>query len=203
MMNFKKQIYIVFLSLVFVSCNSNKNKDIGNELIVTDSVQSLKKESIDNSNFVKVDSVNKKPNKLPIHGKLNRDDLAKYYPKITDTIQDLRIIGSEKINLNPGNEILVSLLHNTGTFDQMILCTHNKKFELIDNLYIGKATAFDNGKSRTIEFSVINENKVVFEIVDWGYVKKDNEEEIEPVKKERLSISINEKGLIKYKKDYG
>ena len=193
-----KQIYIAIFSLIFIGCNSNKKKEIDNELIVVDSVVNSKKESIDNEIFIQLDSINKEQNNLPIHGELNRAELAKYYPNILDTIKDLRIIGSEKINLNPGNGILVSLLHNTGTFDQMIICTHNKEFDLIDNLYIGKATDFDNGKSHTIEYTIKNDNEIIFNQTDWEYVKKDNEEEIEPVKKEKMSISINENGIIKH-----
>ena len=119
--------------------------------------------------------------------------MNEYYPKVTDTIRDLRIIGSEKIDLKIGNGILVSLLHNTGTFDQMIICTHNKNLDLIDNLYIGKATDFDNGKSHTIEYSIKDKKEIIFTQIDWGYVG----EEIEPVKKEKMSITINEKGKIK------
>jgi len=122
--------------------------------------------------------------------------LNKYYPKVTDTIRDLGIIGSEKIDLNPGNNIIVSLLHNTGTFDQMIICTHNKDFALVDNLYIGKATDFDNGKSHTIEYHIKDKNEIIFTQIDWGYVG----DEIEPVKKENMSITINENGQIKHKK---
>jgi len=194
-----KQIYIVIFSLIFIGCNSNKKNEIDNELIVVDSVQNPKNESIDNEIFTKVDSIIKEQNNLPIHGELNRAELTKYYPKILDTIKDLRIIGSEKIDLNPGNGILVSLLHNTGTFDQMIICTHNNNFDLIDHLYIGKATDFDNGTSHTIDYS-INNNEIIFNQVDWGYVTKNNEEEIDTVKYEKLNISINKNGRIKYKK---
>lgn len=191
-----KQFYIFIFSLTLICCNSNKKKDLDNELIIINSVQNPKNESTDYNNFVKVDTINKEQNNLPIHGELNRNDLSKYYPRITDTIKDLRIIGSEKIDLNPGNGITVSLLHNTGTFDQMIICTHNKNFDLIDNLYIGKATDFDNGKSHTIEYSIKNNNEIIFNQIDWGYVG----EEIEPIKKEKTRIKINEIGQIKHKK---
>ncbi|EDP94172.1 hypothetical protein U8527_11355 [Kordia algicida OT-1] len=191
-----KKIYLVTFLLTFICCNSNKNKDVDNKLIVTDSIKIQKNESIANNNFIKVDSINKEQNDLPIHGELNQIDLTKYYPKITDTIKDLRIIGSEKINLNPGNGILVSLLHNIGTFDQMVICTHNKDFDLIDNLYIGKATDFDNGKSHTIEYSIKNSNEIIFNQIDWAHVG----EKIEPIKKEKLNVSINKKGQIQHKK---
>lgn len=194
----KKQIYITILSLIFVCCNSNIKKDNENELVVLDSVQNQKNDSMNDDFFLIEDTIKKEQN-LPIHGKLNRTELAKYYPKILDTIKDLGIVGSEKIDLNQGNGILVSLLHNTGTFDQMIICTHNKNFDLIDQLYIGKATDFDNGKSHTIDY-FINNNEIIFNQVDWGYVTKNKEEEIDTIKFEKLNISINKNGRIKFKK---
>jgi hypothetical protein len=196
----KKLIYITIFSLVFTSCNSNKKQNIDKNSSDNNSVLVNENNSIDSDNLIKGNSTNKGLNISPIHGELNKENLAKYYPNITDTIKDLRIIGSEKINMKPENGISVSLLHNTGTFDQMIICTHNKKNELIDNLYIGKATDFDNGKSHTIEYLVINDNEIVFNQVDWGFMEKDNEEEIDTVRYERLNIKINKNGRIKYNK---
>lgn len=198
-MKMNKQIYIIIFFLIFICCKSNQKKEVINEFMVVDSIQNSKKESIDSETFIKIDSTNKVKNNLLIHGELTQSELDKYYPKILDTIKDIRIIGSEKIDLNPGNGILVSLLHNTGTFDQMIICTHNNNFDLIDQLYIGKATDFDNGKSHTIEYTIYN-NEIIFNQVDWGYVTKNNEEEIDTVKYEKLNISINKSGEIKYKK---
>lgn len=194
----KKLIYITIFSLLFICCNSDKKKNIYKDSLKVNSI--LIGEDSLNDNLIKIDSTNKEVTILPIYGELNRVNLVKYYPKITDTIKDLRIIRSEKLNLKPGNGILVSLLHNTGTFDQMIICTHDKNLDLIDKLYIGKATDFDNGKSRTIEYIVINNNEIVFNQVDWGFVKKNSEEEIDTVKYERLKIKINNNGRIKYNK---
>lgn len=183
------------LLLIFaIGCKSNENNESTKEidsLLTTE----IKKAQPMESNIKKDDS-KKGQYILPIHGELNQQNLNKYYPKVTDTIRDLRIIGSEKIDLNSGNNIIVSLLHNTGTFDQMIICTHNKDFDLVDNLYIGKATDFDNGKSHTIEYHIKDKNEIIFTQIDWGYVG----DEIEPVKKENMSITINENGQIKHKK---
>jgi hypothetical protein len=151
-----------------------------------------KKQSIE-ANHTKKDT-----SLLPIHGEINQEKLARYFPEVTDTIKDLRVIGSEKIDLNPGNGILVSILHNTGTFDQMIICTHDSNLILIDNLYIGKATDFDK-TSHTIEYEIIDENSLKFDQVDWGYVKKEEEFEIDTLKYESYIITVNGQGKIKKK----
>lgn len=191
-----RNLFILIFSLTLICCNTNIKNDFDSKSINIDSVPNPKRESIKKQNEITPDFINKQINTLPIHGELSREELTKYYPKITDSIKELRICGSEKIDLNPGNGIIVSLLHNTGTFDQMIICTHNKKLDLIDDLYIGKATDFDNGKSHTIEYSLKSNNEVIFHQIDWGYLG----EEIVPVKEEKLNISINENGQIIYKK---
>ena len=189
-----KLIIYGFILITAIGCKSNENNESTNEVDSLETAEIKNTKPIE-SEIIKGDS-KKEQYIFPIHGKLNQQNLNKYYPKVTDTIRDLRIIGSEKIDLKIENGILVSLLHNTGTFDQMIICTHNKNLDLLDNLYIGKATDFDNGKSHTIEYSIKNQNEIIFTQIDWGYVG----EEIEPVKKEKISITINESGEIKYKK---
>lgn len=188
---------LILFGLILISticCKSNENNESTKEIDTLETTQIKNTESIESE--IKKDDSKKEQYILPIHGELRQQNLNKYYPKVTDSIRDLRIIGSEKIDLNPGNKIIVSLLHNTGTFDQMIICTHNKNLDLIDNLYIGKATDFDNGKSHTIEYSIKNKNEIIFTQIDWGYVG----EEIEPVRKEKMIITINESGQIKHKK---
>ena len=193
-------INLVILSLTFIACNSNKEQNINKTSSIVDSIQVEKTELADDHISKRIDSSHQELNTLPIHGELNRDDLTKYYPKVTDEIKDKRIFGSEKNDLNSGNGISVSLLHNTGTFDELIICTHDKSLELIDHLYVGKATDFDNGKSHTIE-SEINQHEIVFHQVDWGFVKNGNEEEeIDTVKYEIWTISIDKNGKIIYHK---
>lgn len=184
-----KLIYITFLSFVLISCKSDLNQDI-------DSAQMDENDSLHKKSFI-TDSIDSERTNLPIHGEINRVNLTKYYPHLTDTIKNLKIMGSEKIDINPGNGVIVSLLHNSGTFDQMILCTHDKNLSLIDKLYIGKATDFDNGKSHTIDFSIVNNNEITFHQVDWGYVKNENIVEIDTVKYVEWNIHINENGQIK------
>ena len=188
----KKIDLYLFCILILFSCNKENKKDSSIE-VIDDALKIEKTNSVNEDFFEKDDSINKITEKLPIHGKLEGNDIEKYYPKILDTISDIRIIGSEKIKLSPGNEIIVSLLHNTGTFDELILCTHNSKLNLIDNLYIGKATDFDNGKSLTINYSILDNNDIEFNLVNWGYVG----EEIDTIKYKRLVVKVNNRGLIK------
>ncbi|WP_159779521.1 hypothetical protein [Flavobacterium sp. 9AF] len=188
---------LILLGLILVSiihCKSNEEKRQTKTINCLQTIETKKSKPIE-LEIEKKDSKNEQ-SILPIHGKLSQENLHKYYPKITDTIRDLRIIGSEKIDLNPGNKITVSILHNTGTFDQMIVCTHDKNFGLIDHLYIGKATAFDNDKSHTIEFFIKNKKEIIFLQTDWGY----SGEEIVPIKKEEMIITLNEKGQIEHRK---
>ena len=153
-----------------------------------------KKSTIEYTN----NSVSSKVQILPIHGELNREELAKYFPGVTDTIKDLRIIGSEKIDLINENGIIISILHNTGTFDQMLVCTHDSSLNLIDNFYIGKATEFD-GTSHTIEYKLIDDNSLKFNHVNWGQFKDGNEFDIDTVKYETYTINVSENGKIKKK----
>jgi hypothetical protein len=172
-------------SIILFSCSNNNN--------LSESDKSFS--SVENIEIInQYDSSNNDEIILPLHGELNKDKLNLYYPNIMDTIKDLRILGSEILNLNPSHEIIVSLLHNTGTFDQMIICTHDKNLKLIDNLYIGKSTTFDK-TSHTIEFEILNENSLKFNHVDWGFVKN-KEHEIDTTNFLSYIITIDGKGKI-------
>ncbi len=131
---------------------------------------------------------------LPIHGELSIQQLKIYYPKITDTIKDLRIIFSEPLNILPSKSIYTSMLHNSGTFDQMFLCTHDQNFHLLDCYYVGTNTMFD-GKSHSIEYQKINDNSIEFHHVDWGYVKN----EIDTIKYQKYSLTVTQTGRIEKK----
>jgi hypothetical protein len=191
-----KIISIGFFSIILACCNTNKKESKEKDLLFADTVSTNKKIFRKDSIPSKIDTVNM----LPIYGEINRENLSRYFPGVTDTIKDLRVIGSEKIELNPGNGILVSILHNTGTFDQMIVCTHDQNLNLIDNFYVGKATQFDK-TSRTIEYKIIDEKSMRFDQVNWGYVKKGEEYEIDTVKYESYIITINAQGQIKKNKN--
>ena len=187
------------MTILFVSCNT-ETKELNSDYIDPIEMAMIKEEiRIKNSIAVKLDSISELIMILPIHGEINREELVRYFPDVTDTIKDLRIIGSEKIDLNTENGIIVSILHNTGTFDQMIICTHDSTLRLIDNFYIGKATGFDK-TSHTIEYRISDDNSLKFDHVDWGYVKNGEEFEIDTVKHESYSIIVNENGKFKQKK---
>ena len=129
---------------------------------------------------------------LPIHGELSKQQLQKYYPKITDTIKDLSITFSEPLNTQQATDL--SMLHNSGTFDQMFLCTHDKNFNLLDCYYVGTSTMFD-GKSHSIEYQKINDNSIEFHHVDWGYIKN----EIDIIKYQKYSLTVTQTGRIEKK----
>lgn len=184
-----KRVYLSFFIFSLIYSCQKKDKDNSEIENQVDSVNIESIETIENVTLIETETIKH----LPIHGKLNEIKLKKYYPNILDTISDKRIFGSEKLELNSGNEIIVSLLHNTGTFDQMILCTHDNNFKLVDNIYIGKATQFDNGKSLTINHTIENNNQISFDLVEWGYVNED----IDTINHEKLLIKIDNFGKLK------
>ncbi len=130
-----------------------------------------------------------------IHGVLNKYQIKQYYPNILDTIKDLRIIASDSIDLKTGSNICVSMLHNAGTFDQMFLCTHDKNLKLIDCYYIGKSTTFDRN-SHTIEFQKTGDNSLEFIHVNWGYVKRNGENEIDTLNFRKYILTVTQTGRI-------
>lgn len=134
-------------------------------------------------------------NILPIHGPLDQKQIDQYYKNILDTIRDKSSIGAEPIDIYTNSSIHVSLLHNTGTFDQMFLCTHDKYFKLLDTYYIGKATMFDE-TSHTIEYKKIDRNSLQFQHVDWGWVTRNNEQEIDTTNYYNYILTIRESGKI-------
>jgi hypothetical protein len=182
-------------NLFLLGCNSEKEPPIDKGRSNLDTLNMETRRAESDSTKRGRDTAGNPMSSFPIHGKMNRELLRKYYPGVTDTIKDLRIVGSEKINLHPAKGIIVSLLHNTGTFDQMILCTHDSSLTLIDSFYIGKATTFDR-TSHTIAYEAIGKATLRFDHVDWGYVKKGDQLEIDTLKSESYSIMVSEKGKI-------
>ena len=91
--------------LLFVSCNTVM-KESHTEQITSSNIDEIKRDvSSKNPIVSKPDLTQEMADKLPIHGKISKEKLALYFPGITDTIKDLRIIGSEKINLKTENGI--------------------------------------------------------------------------------------------------
>ncbi|MEL6732245.1 MAG: hypothetical protein AAFP83_14040 [Bacteroidota bacterium] len=194
----KKLTYIVIMTFLCVHCNTETKESRPTHTPPSNMIEGKEAHIIKSPISVECDSAKEVIHQSPIHGIISRERLARYFPGITDTIKDLRIMGSEKINLQTEHGVIVSMLHNTGTFDQMILCTHDSNLTLIDNLYIGKATDFDR-TSHTIEYEITADNLLKVEQVDWGFVKKGDDFEIDTVGYESYSIRVDDKGKIKKK----
>lgn len=174
--------------LMTLSC-SNETKTPTNTSNLTSNDSIIKIETIDS-----IQSRNEvKEEPLPIHGTLNQEQIDRYYPEILDTIKDRRIIGAEKVDIKNNNEIYLSILHNTGTSEQMFLCTHDNKFNLLDTYYIGTSTMFDK-TSRTIEYKTLSNDKLEFHHVDWGYVK--GNDEIDTLNYRKYTLTITKAGKI-------
>ncbi|RMG74320.1 MAG: hypothetical protein D6722_02645 [Bacteroidetes bacterium] len=135
------------------------------------------------------------PDTLPIPGRLSQAQIDRYYPGVLDTIKDIRTVGAEPVDLTPAGGHLVSMLHNAGNFDQMILCTHDTQLVLIDHLYIGKATDFDR-TSHTITYQKAGPDRLAFHHVDWGFVKKNGASEIDTVHYRTYVLSVTASGHI-------
>ena len=102
---------------------------------------------------------------------------------------------AERIMMDVGSGVIVSMLQNTGTFNQMILCTHSKNFELLDHHYIGKARQFDR-TSHTIKYKLIGTDELEFQHIDWGWVDKNGELVIDNLDQLNYVLSISNTGLI-------
>lgn len=132
---------------------------------------------------------------LPIHGRLSHAQIDRYYPHLLDTMQTVVQVGAEPVDLKPRGGHWVSLLHNTGTFDQIILCTHDSNLILVDHCYIGKATNFDQ-TSHTIEFNRLGANRMAFHHVDWGWVENEGESDIDTIAYRSYVLKILDSGKI-------
>src|SRR5690606_7360682 len=132
---------------------------------------------------------------LPIHGFLNQHQINLYYPHLLDTIQDLRVILAEPLEIQPSDDFYSSRLINTATFDQSIICTHDLEFNLIDNHYIGKSTMFDKTSHR-IRYEILNDSTLRFHHVDWGWIKKDSVDQIDTTAYKSYVLTITRSGQI-------
>lgn len=160
---------LVFLLIGLVSCKQERIQETKNN--------SLKNE-IENTS---------------IHGELTKEQIDKYYPKLLDTITNLHIVGAEKLKMNINENITVSMLYNSSTFEEMILCTHDINHKLIDNYYVGKSTMFDDNHSHTINYEITNKNNIKFNHTDWGYI---NEEDIDTLNHYNYTLFIDNQGKI-------
>lgn len=134
-----------------------------------------------------------KENSIPFNKELSKKQLKEFYPNITDTIKKPILFSAEKLEMKPSNNVFVTLLHNQGAFDEIFICTHDRSNKIIDKKFIGIATDFDKGKSHTIEKKIINNNVIIFEHIDWGYV---NQNDIDTIRFRKNILMITNSGRI-------
>jgi hypothetical protein len=134
---------------------------------------------------------------LQIHGQLDEKFLDMHYPFVMEAKMDFGTVGAEPLDMKKNSGLHVSMLHNTKTFDEMYLCTHNKDLTLIDKYYLGKSTMFDSN-SHTIEYKIIDDKSIEVHMVDFAYMPE--KESIDTVNFERALLTINDKGYISAKK---
>ncbi|WP_186754064.1 hypothetical protein [Echinicola salinicaeni] len=142
-----------------------------------------------------------KPNQdtaLPLHGLLDKEALAKYYPILSNECNSMGNFYGQRIALTNDQEDILSLVNRTDSFTEYYLYSHNKDFKAIDSFYLGKAMDFDNGKSVTIDYEIIKDKSIVFTKVIWGSVYQNNEEVIDTLTQETITIQVNPKGELEY-----
>lgn len=172
-MNFKKIFFLIVVSIFSFGCLNNKRE--------------LVKERIELDETLN-DSIEYK-----FYTDINKN-IDKHSSRLKSLFKNRIIsLGIESVNLKTEKSILVSLVHNVGTFDEMNLITHDLDLNLLDSLYIGTATMFDNGKSHTIKLETTKNNEIAFHHTDWGYI---NDEDIDTVKYLKNVFIINNKGKI-------
>lgn len=189
-------LIIAILFLTIISCTSDKKTAKNIDSVTNDSAKLDENNALDTNALIKPDTTKTASTHLPMYGDLSKASLDQYYPNITDTIKHKYKFIAHKLDLNPGNGILVGMLFNSAVSAQMFLCTHDEKLNLIDKLYIGMATDFDGGTSHTIKTKIINKTEITFDQIDWGYVGKDD---IDTIGHEKWAVHIDKNGLIKNK----
>lgn len=134
---------------------------------------------------------------LPEQGIANFD-YNKFYPGILDTVEDRRIVAASRLKMEPGNDIIVTILNNSGTFDQMFLCTHDSNSTLLNSYYIGKATMWD-GTSHTIKQHILDNHTIRFDHVHWGINHDQGHQDVDTAKHYSRTLFIGTDGSIKEK----
>lgn len=136
--------------------------------------------------------------KVPIHGILDNEALAKYYPRIFNEYDSIGNFYAQRVALTNKYGAIVSLLQRTDFYTDYYLYTHNKDSEAIDSFYIGKATDFDNGKSETIDYKILKDSSITFNKVVWGMIKQDHEKVIDTLAHETTTLWVNPQGGLDY-----
>ncbi|WP_268034837.1 hypothetical protein [Algoriphagus sp. PAP.12] len=135
---------------------------------------------------------------LPLHGLLDNEAVATYYPEILSEFDFNGNFDSKRIALTNDNEAILSLLKHTDSNSDYFLYSHDQNFKVIDSFYIGKAMDFDNGKSLTIDYKTSKDNSLVFNKVTWGSDLQDNQDDIDTLSHESIVLQVNQKGELEY-----
>jgi hypothetical protein len=122
---------------------------------------------------------------------ISDEDIKRYFPNVIDTIVEKRQIVATRFREKPWPTIQLSTIRNTGTFEQIFLCTHDSTLQLIDSYYVGKARDMD-GTSEGIEYKLLDKRNLYFEHIVWI----DNFETIDSLPHKRYTLHITEKGEI-------
>lgn len=134
--------------------------------------------------------------KLPLHGVLDKEAVAKYYPGALDAYGPNGNFYAERIPLTNNNGDIISLLHHIESSTDFELYTHNNDLEFILRFKLGKATDFDQGKSVTIDYNIQADSSIVFNEVIWGTTDSQEEETIDTLAHKIVTIRITDKGEI-------
>ena len=187
----------ILLLLIIISCNTKNPERVNvragyfdnmTDSISQGSIQDSQQLEIKKTSSCIIDNVSK----LNAEGQ-NICNYEKIFPGITDTIIDKRIFIASKIGTIGKTNTTISILNNTGTFEQMFLCTHNKDNKLVDSYYIGKSTMWD-GSSHVIEKEIVNDSTLKFHHCDFGY---NTSNEIDTIKYYSEIVLIQNNGMIK------
>ncbi|SHO64319.1 hypothetical protein [Algoriphagus zhangzhouensis] len=157
-----------------------------------------------------LDFLDKEPNNLPhqqtstqevvfpLHGLLDKEALATYYPEVLSEFNFNGKFHAKRIAWTNGNGAILSLLQHTDSNSDYFLYSHDQNFKVIDSFYIGEAMDFDNGKSVTIDYDVIQDTSISFNKVVFGAIIRNNEETIDTLAHETTTIQINKNGTLHY-----
>lgn len=135
---------------------------------------------------------------LPLHRLLDKEDLTTYYPEILNEFDFNGNFNAKKIALKNDNGAILSLLRHTDSNSDYFLYSHDQNLKVIDSYYIGEAMDFDNGKSVTIDYEIIADTSISFNIVVYGSILRNNEESIDTLAHETKTILINKNGTLNY-----
>jgi hypothetical protein len=181
--------YIMFGSLIS-SCGDNKSQ-LNSMVAAADSTAFEKEDSLTTEiSNLKEDTLGLEVPFLEDWW-ISDEEIKRYFPNVIDTIAERRQIVATRFREKPWPTIQLSTIRNTGTFEQIFLCTHDSTLQLIDSYYVGKARDMD-GTSEGIEYKLLDKRNLYFEHIVWI----DNFDTIDSLPPKRYTLHITEKGEI-------